>query len=392
MKIHLSDKIQALPTYPFAKVDQAVSDLRARGIDVIDFGVGDPDVVVPALIRQAMCDYVDANPRAGYPPYQGTMALKQAVSTWFESRFGVALDPVTEVASSIGSKEAVFNFHHAIVNPGDYVLVPTPGYPPYSRGADFCGANVWFYPVGPDNGWIPDLSKIPDFVLNKAKLMWVTQPHAPTGKALSPAQLREIFDFAQKWGIIVASDEAYSELWYNEPPHSMLEVSRKGVIVFQSLSKRSAMTGYRVGFVVGDQEIVGAYKKIKTNIDSGTPNFIQAAAIAALGDQSHVDEMRLDYQKKMEMLISAFHEMGMETRRPDATIFLWQKVPAGMTGVEFTERLLERDVAVVVTPGEYLSDKLSDGTNQGVDYCRFALVPTVEDVKKAIKRMKSALG
>lgn len=392
MKFQISDKIQSLPTYPFAKIDRIVSGLRKQGLDVIDFGVGDPGVVVPALIRQAMHDYVEANPGAGYPPYQGMPEFKQAVAQWFSKRFGVTLDPETEVASSIGSKEAVFNFHHAIVNPGDYVLVPTPGYPPYSRGASFCGANVWFYPVGPDNGWVPDLSAIPGSVLNKTKLMWITQPHAPTGKALSLVQMKELLDFAQKWGIVLASDEAYSELWYNQPPHSMLELGREGVIVFQSLSKRSAMTGYRVGFVTGDPKLVGAYKKIKTNIDSGTPKFVQAAAIAALGDQGHVDQMRLDYREKMEILVGTFAGLGMETRRPDATIFLWQRVPRGMTGVDFAKRLLAPAVAVVVTPGEYLSDSLADGTNQGVDYCRFALVPTIEAVKKAANRIKSVLG
>ena len=392
MKIRFSDKIRSLPTYPFAEIEQKVSNLREQGKDVIDFGVGDPDLEVPRLIRRAMHDYVEKNPWAGYPSYQGMRAFRQAAAKWFKQRFGVTLEPETEVASSIGSKEAVFNFHHAIINPGDYVLVPTPGYPPYSRGAGFCGANVYFYPVGPQNGWVPDFSAVPASVLNRTKLLWVCQPHAPTGKSLSLKQLKKIVDFAQKWGIVIASDEAYSEIWYNQPPHSMLEVSRDGVIVFQSLSKRSAMTGYRVGFVVGDERIVGAYKKTKTNIDSGTPEFVQAAAIAALGDETHVDVMRADYQKKMEILTDTFHSMGMEIRRPDATIFLWQKVPEGMTGIEFAQKLLDPDVAVVITPGEYLSDVLADGTNQGTGYCRFALVPTVERVKEAAKRIKKILA
>ncbi len=388
MNIDFSDKIKALPTYPFAEIDATVHRLRAQGIDVIDFGVGDPRVKVSEVIRQALHDYVEQHPDAGYPSYQGSPEYRTAAARWFESRFGVHLDPETEVASSIGSKEAVFNFHHAMVNPGDYVLVPTPGYPPYSRGAAFCGANVYFYPVGPHNDWIPDLSGVPDSVLNKAKLLWLTQPHAPTGKALSMGQMRALLEFAQKWGIVVASDEAYSEIWYTSPPHSMLEVSRDGVIVFQSLSKRSAMTGYRVGFVAGDPRLVSAYKKLKTNIDSGTPDFVQAAAIAALNDQAHVDRMRADYQQKMQVLTRTFDEMGMDTRRPDATIFLWQRVPGGMTGIDFARRLLDPGVAVVVTPGQYLSDPLADGTNQGREYCRFALVPEVHQVEDAARRIK----
>ena len=198
MKKMISDKINALPVYPFAEIDRTVKRLKSEGADVIDFGVGDPQVDVHPLIRDALISYINGNPQAGYPSYQGSYEYRLAIASWFKQRFGVDLDPETEVASSIGSKEAVFNFHHAVLNAGDYVLVPTPGYPPYSRGAAFCGGRVWFYPVSESNSWLPDFSKVPEFVLNHTKLLWITQPHAPTGKALSIEDMRRILDFSDK--------------------------------------------------------------------------------------------------------------------------------------------------------------------------------------------------
>ncbi len=372
----------------FAEVDQWVSKLKARGIVPIDFGVGDPIEPVPGFIRETMKQAADQHASSGYPSYVGSEVYRRAVSHWMQRRFKVDLDPATEIASTIGSKEAIFHFPEAILNPGDVVIVPSPGYPPMKNGTVFSEGVPYFVPIREQNGFLMDFEAIPEDIARKARILWINYPNSPTGAVAGLDWYRKLVDWAQAHDIIIAADEGcYIDLYYHEPPHSILEVARDGIITFYSLSKRNNMTGYRVGFVAGDARLVSLFKKLKTNIDSGTPDFVQAAAMAALADDEHVASLRAGYTKKKEVLLGALRDIGLSPADPKATFYVWQKVPEGMTSLEFAARLLADDIALVVTPGSWISDVCPDGTNPGEGYVRFALVPTLEQVEEAAGRL-----
>jgi len=392
MNFSLSQRISTLGGYAFAEVDKKVEELRQKGIEPIDFGVGDPIDPTPEFIREALKNAADMRSKSGYPSTSGTEEFRSEISAWYERRFSVSLDPSTEITSTIGSKEAVFHFPLAFVDAGDVVISPTPGYPPYQRGTTFAGGENFLLPLRPDNDFLPDFSEIPDDVARRAKILWLCFPSNPTGKCAPDAFWQEAIAWAKKWNVIIASDECYTELYFdeNKKPRSVLEFTREGVVAFGSLSKRSNMTTYRVGWLAGDPAIIAAFRKVKGNIDSGTPTFVQDAAVVALRDESHVQEMREKYRARKEILFESFREMGMTVREPEATFYLWQRAPHGMTGVEFALRLLEPDAGIVVTPGTWISDTVR-GYNPGEDFVRFALVPDFETTKKAGEILKMAL-
>jgi LL-diaminopimelate aminotransferase len=391
MHIEPSDRVKSIGTYAFAEVDRQVEKLVAGGIEPIDFGVGDPTIPPPDLVRDATRRGVEKHKCAGYPSYIGMPEYRLAVAEWTSRRFGVDLDPETEITSTVGSKEAVFNFAEGFVNPGDVVIVPCPGYPPYTRGTLFAEGQVYYVPVLPENDYLIDLDDIPEEVARNARLMWINYPNSPTG-AVAPREFFErVVEFGRENDILIASDEAYTEIYYtDEAPLSILEVAREGVVAFQSLSKRSAMTGWRVGWVAGDERIVETFKKVKTNIDSGTPNFVQEGAIAALNDEKHVESSRADYHRKRDLLADALVESGLPDCRPEATIYLWQRVPEGYSSVDFATSLLDREIAVVTTPGAWISNETHSGLNPGAGFVRFALVPGVEATEKAADRIRRA--
>ncbi|MBM4389216.1 MAG: aminotransferase class I/II-fold pyridoxal phosphate-dependent enzyme, partial [Deltaproteobacteria bacterium] len=368
------------------------AELKKQGIAPIDFGVGDPTDPPPDCVIRAVGETAEKRKREGYPSYVGAPEFREAVAGWMKRRFCVSLDPETEICATIGSKEAVFNFHEAIVDPGDCVLCPTPGYPPYKRGTIFAEGIPYMYPLLRKNDFYPDFDSFPDEVLKKTKLLWINYPNSPTGKIADDGFFKRTADFCERHNIIIASDEAYSETYYTKKPRSMLEFRKEGVIMFHSLSKRSNMTQYRVGFVAGDRRLISIFKKLKTNIDSGTATFIQDAAIAALSDETHVDRMREDYRKKMEIMTAAFGKIGCEDCAPEGTIYMWQKAPSGMDGVEFARRLLSPECAVVVTPGAAFSDDLPGIGNPGKDYVRLALVPSLDDTAGAAEKIVRLWG
>ena len=389
LRIVPSKRVKRLPVYAFAAVDAKVDELRAAGKAPIDFGVGDPTTPTPKLVRDAVSKGLDKRKSAGYPSYAGAREYRQAVAAWNAKRFGVELDPETEIASTIGSKEGVFNFAEGFVNPGDVVIAPSPGYPPYTHGTSFAEGKCYYYGLTRENGFLPDLKAIPAPVCRKAKILWINYPNSPSGALARLSFLEEAVEFGRRHDIIIASDEAYSELYYTqEPPPSILEVSKEGVIVFQSLSKRSAMTCYRVGWVAGDQRVVKVFKQVKTNIDSGTATFVQDGAIAALADERHVAAMRKEYRHKRDILVRALTAVGLNDCTPDATIYLWQRTPKGMTSEAFVMKLLGLNTPIVVTPGPALGNTLKDGTNPGEGYVRFAFVPSITDTKLAAKELK----
>lgn len=385
--MHISDKIKNLAPYAFAEVDKLVAELD----NPIDFGVGDPIDPTPDFIIESLTPGAKKHATSGYPSYIGSKPFRDACANWMKNRFQVDLDPETEITSHIGSKEAIFNFPEAIINPGDYVLCPSPGYPPYKQGTRFAEGIPYFYPLLSENNFHPDLDQIPEEIAKKAKIMWICYPNSPTGKTATVEDFQKIYDFCQKHDIIMASDEPYSEIYFDKPTISALSVAKKGVVVFQSLSKRSRMTGYRVGFVAGDPEIIATFRKLKTNIDSGTPNFVQHAAIVALQDEQHVIEARNEYAEKLQIMRTALAALGLKPFTTEGTFYIWQEVPEGDTSLTFAKKLLDPEIAIIVTPGEWISDECDykgQKINPGKQFVRFALVPTVEQVKEAARRLE----
>ncbi|PIR26291.1 MAG: LL-diaminopimelate aminotransferase [Deltaproteobacteria bacterium CG_4_10_14_0_2_um_filter_43_8] len=391
MEIKVSKRLAALTGYAFAEVDKKVAELKEQGINPIDFGVGDPSEPTPEIIRAALKEASDVRKSAGYPSYIGSLEYREAIAKWTKARFGVELNPKTEIASSVGSKEAVFNFAEAFVNPGDVVIVPNPGYPPYTRGTQFAEGEVYYVNLLPENNFLPKLDEIPEDICKRAKIMWVNYPNNPTGVLASRAFYEELVAFGKKHNIIIASDEPYTENYFGtEKPLSILEIAKEGVVVFQSLSKRSCMTCYRIGWCAGDARIIDAFKKLKTNVDSGAATFIQDAAIAALSDEKHVEELRALYRTKRDIIVEAFVDAGLPECKPEATLYMWQPVPKGMTSVEFAQKLLDPNIAMVTTPGNWVSSEVR-GVNPGEGFVRLALVPSVEECKEAAKRIKTYL-
>lgn len=392
MNIAPSKRLQSLGGYAFAEVDKLVAELQSRGVTPIDFGVGDPMDPTPEFVRNVTKEAVDRHACTGYPSYVGSAEFRKAAADWMSRRFGVRLDPATEITSTVGSKEAIFNFPEAYLDPGDLVIIPTPGYPPMKRGTLFAEGRAWFAPLTQENNFLLDFNAIPEVVAQQAKIIWINYPNSPTGRIAPLSYYRDLVAWARTHNILIAADEGcYIDIYYDEKPCSILEVAREGIITFYSMSKRNNMTGYRVGWAAGDAAIVANLKKLKTNIDSGTPNFVQEAASAALADESHVESMRQLYRRKRDVLLSALADVGLETHLPEATFYVWQKSPKGMNSVEFAKLLLRDDIAIVVTPGAWITDTAHDGTNPGEQYVRFALVPSLEQVEVAADRIRKCL-
>jgi LL-diaminopimelate aminotransferase len=389
MKMVASERIQELTGYAFSVIDEKVAELKRRGIAPVDFGVGDPhEPPFPSVVRRTK-EALDENLASGYPSYIGAAQFRREVSEYYRRVYGVPLDPETEVVSSLGSKEMIFNFHEAFVDPGDTVIVPNPAYPPYIRGTRFAEGKCFFVNLLESNRFVPDLDSIPKQVWQAAKLIWVCYPNNPTTVFAPDSFYEKLVRLAREYEVIIGSDEAYVENYYGQRPRSILEFTREGVVSFQSFSKMANMTMFRVGFVAGDSRIVSQVKKLKTNIDSGTPTFVQLGALAALTDTEALAGMRAGYRAKLEVLRSALRGRGFPEGYSDGTIYLWQKAPSGMDGMALAQRFLAPDLGLVVTPGGMLSREV-DGVNPGKDFVRFALTPTLEEMTEAARRIERA--
>ena len=389
MKIEIADNLNSIGGYAFAEVDEIVNDLKAKGIEPIDFGVGDPSEPTPEFIRRRVQESIDEHATTGYPSYVGSEKFRLAISSWMKNRFGVDLDSKTEISSAIGAKEAVVNFSRCLINPGDIAIIPSPGYPPYKNGAILCGGVPYFVPLLEKNNFLIDYKSIPEDIADRAKIIWINYPNSPTGVCADREYYEGLVGWAHKHNIVIGADEGcYIDIYYDKPPMSILQVATEGIITFYSLSKRNNMTGYRVGWVAGDEQLVTLFKKVKTNIDSGTPNFVQDAAISALSDESAVEGMRQLYKQKKEILLAGFAELGWPKCDSEATFYLWQKVPDGFTSLEFAKSLLVDEIALVCTPGSWIADVCEGDINPGEGYVRFALMPSVDQIKEAVERLK----
>ena len=388
MEITGSKNLNKMGGYAFDEVDKLVNKLKESGVTLVDFGVGDPSAPTPKFIRDAVKKSLDKNAQTGYPSYVGNLEYRKMASKWMKKRFGIILDPNTEICSTIGSKEAVFHLPQAFINTGDLVILPTPGYPPMKTGTIFAGGMPYFVALKEENNFLLDYKSIPDDVAKKAKILWINYPNSPTGACATKEYYIGLTEWAKKYNIIIAADEGcYIDIYFNKKPISILEIATEGILTFYSLSKRNNMTGYRVGWVAGDSKIIEKFKKIKTHIDSGTPNFIQDGAIAALSDEKHAKSMRQEYKEKRDMMLGVFKKLNWPECRSEATFYIWQKAPNGMSSVEFAKELLLPELGIVVTPGAWISDLDENGFNPGDKYVRFALVPTLKDTKLAVKRL-----
>ncbi len=354
MRPKVAQRIRELPPYLFARIDELKNEQKARGVDVIDLGIGDPDLPTPPHIVAALQAAAADPAHHRYPSYAGMLETRRACADFYRRRFGVELDAHAEVLTLIGSKEGIAHLPLALVDPGDLVLCPDPGYPVYATGTRFVGGEVGVVPLRRENGFLPDLAAIPADVARRAKVMWVNYPNNPTAALASRSFYERLVAFAREHDIVLASDLAYSEVYFDEAdrPCSILEVpgAREVAIEFYSLSKTYNMTGWRVGFAVGNRELVGALGKVKTNVDSGVFEAVQKAAIAAMtGDQACVGDMRATYRRRVEVLCGGLERLGVDVVRPRATFYCLVRVPAGSTSLEFAGRVLV-EAGVVVTP------------------------------------------
>lgn len=377
-------RLQALPPYLFKEIDRLKAEVMAKGVDVINLGVGDPDQPTPDFIVKALQEAATNPEHHQYPAYSGMGAFRKSAAAWCKRRFGLDLDPATEVVTLIGSKEGIAHFPLAFINPGDVALVPTPAYPVYHSGTLFAGGTSHFMPLLAENNFLPDLNAIPEDVAHKARIMFINYPNNPTGATADAAFYEKVVAFAKKHNIIVAHDAAYSEMGYDGyRPISFLEIAgaRDIGVEFHSLSKTFNMTGWRLGFAIGNAEILDGLGQVKANIDSGAFNAVQEAGIAALeSDQSSIASMQKIYEERRDVLVTGLREMGLTVTSPKATFYVWCQTPKGMTSAAFTALLLQQ-AGVVTTPGSGFGEP-------GEGYIRFALTVSKERMAEAVGRMK----
>jgi LL-diaminopimelate aminotransferase len=379
-----SKRIKTLPPYLFAKIDEMKEEVRKRGVDIIDLGVGDPDMSTPEHIIEKLKKAAENPANHKYPSYVGLLSFREAVAQFYKKRFNVTLNPTSEIISLIGSKEGIAHFPFAFIDEGDYALVPEPGYPVYAIATKFAGGSVHYMPLLEKNNFLPDLEAIPEDIAKKAKIMFINYPNNPTGAVATKEFFEKVIDFAKKYNVIILHDAAYTEMYYdNQAPLSFLEIdgAMEVGVELHSLSKTYNMTGWRIGWAAGNSEIVGALGKIKTNIDSGAFQAIQEAAIEALtASQQCVKDMQKVYQERRDVLIKGLKDIGFEVNSPVATFYVWINVPEGFSSADFTALLLS-ETGIVTTPGNGFGPS-------GEGYIRMALTVDKDRLKEAVERIK----
>lgn len=381
-----ASRIENIPPYLFARIDKKKAEARNRGLDLIDFGVGDPDIPTPAYIIQAMKDALDKPANHRYPSYEGMLEYRKAVANWYKKRFSVDLDPTDEVVALIGSKEGIAHMPWAYIDNDDVALIPSPGYPVYKVMTLVAGGYPYIMPLREENRFLPNYREIPETILEKAKIMFLNYPNNPTGAHGDDEFYEQTIEIARKYDILICHDAAYSEIAYDGyTPRSILEFDKdkKHSVEFHSLSKTYCMTGWRIGFVVGNREAVSNLGKLKTNIDSGVFQAIQHAAIAALeGDQHSVQELREVFQKRRDMVVDGLKTIGIHVKRPRATFYIWARVPKGFTSADFCEKLIDEH-GIVVTPGSGFGE-------EGEGYFRISITINEGRIAEALERLKRA--
>lgn len=380
-----ANRMDHLPPYLFARIDEMKARKMQSGVDVIDLGVGDPDLPTPAHIVDSLCSAARLTENHHYPSYAGMPDFRKAVAEWYRKRFGVASDPSTEVLALMGSKDGIAHIAEAFVNPGDYVLAASPGYPVYRTGTLFAEGKVHEMPLTAENSFVPVLDDIPKKVARAAKLMFFNYPNNPTSAVATDGFFEEVVDFAREHDVIVVHDNPYSEIAYDRyraPSFLATDGAMEVGVEMHSLSKTYNMTGWRIGMAVGNREIIAGLGRVKTNVDSGVFNAVQRAAITALsGPQDCVADACRVYQERRDVLVRGLRGLGYEVESPKATFYVWMAVDDCMA---FAARMLD-EAGIVVTPGIGFGDA-------GEGYVRFALTRTKERIAEAIGRMEAMRG
>ena len=385
--MRLSARLDKIPPYLFAEIDRRIDEKKAQGVDVISFGVGDPDVPTPGSIVDALCAESHKPEHHRYPSYFGLAEFRESAARWFERRFGVALDPGLQILPLMGSKEGVAHIALALLDPGDLALVPEPSYPVYAMGTLLAGAESHFLPLTAGNGFLPDLESVPPDVARRSKILWLNYPNNPTGAIASNEFFERAIEFARSYSLVLAHDNAYSEITYDgyvAPSLFQFRGAMEIGVEFHSLSKTFNMTGWRIGFVCGNHEVIEALGTIKTNIDSGIFNPVQLAAVEALdhGEKTLPDMVKL-YQSRRDLLVSELAGLGWEISPPKGSIYLWMPVPPGFDSVGFSTHVLDK-AGVFFTPGNAYGPS-------GEGYVRLSLTVPDDKIKEAMARLKEVL-
>ncbi|MFH1450176.1 MAG: LL-diaminopimelate aminotransferase [bacterium] len=382
--IEKAKRIQELPPYLFVEIDRLKNEALKKGADLIDLGIGDPDQKTPDFIVNALSEALKNEENHHYPSNYGLLSLRIAIAHWYQKRFGVNLDPEKEILPLIGSKEGIGHLPLALINPGNVVLVPNPGYPVYQAATILAGGEPYHLPLLKENEFLPVLENIDPFILKKTKLIFLNYPNNPTGAVANKEFFKEIVKFADQYKIIVAHDAAYSEIYFDQQkPLSFLEIegAKEVGVEFHSLSKTYCMAGWRIGFVVGKAEIIEALAKVKSNLDSGVFQAIQCAATVALNDTSDfVNKLRFTYQERRDVIVDGLNKFNWKTKKPEATFYVWISVPSGYTSSELCKTLLEK-AGIVTTPG------IGFG-KYGEGYIRVALTTDKFKLEEVIERLK----
>ncbi|MFH1285572.1 MAG: aminotransferase class I/II-fold pyridoxal phosphate-dependent enzyme [Candidatus Micrarchaeota archaeon] len=381
MEVRYSNRLNRLPTYLFAKLEQLKLEKKKQGVDIISLSIGDPDMPTIPVVIDELVSEARKPENHQYPSSQGEGFFREGVAHWYKNRFGVEVDAEKEVINLIGGKEGIANLARAYVDPGDKVLVPDPAYPVYKNGATIlCDGIPVDMPLREENGFLPDLNAIPE---GEYRMMYINYPNNPTGAVASKKFLEELVEFIEKNNIILCYDNAYSEFSfddYNAP--SILEFTRNAIEI-NSCSKMFCMTGHRVGFAAGDEKIVAGLKKVKPQLDSGCPMYIQKAAVKGLdlytsrARPKEVEEIMKEYERRRDVLVAGLNKLGIPAKRQKATFYLWVNV--GGNSMEFAMKWLEK--GVIVTPGSGFGEN-------GEGFVRFALTQSVERIQEALERMK----
>jgi len=381
----MSRRVEHLPPYLFAEISKKIAEKKAKGEDVVSFAIGDPDIPTPPHIIERLCQAAKDPANHHYPETEGLPSLRQAIADWYQKRFGVTLDPDTEVLPLIGSKEGIAHIALCLIDYRDIALVPDPAYPVYSVSTMLAGGSPHYIPLTEENDFLPNFDAIPAYAMKGAKLLWINYPNNPTGAVADLDFFNKVAELARQNDFVVCHDGPYSEVAFDGyQPVSFMQAdgAKEAGVEFHSLSKTYNMTGWRIGMVVGNADVIDALKRVKSNIDSGIPQAIQYAAIEALtGPQACIPEHNAIYQKRRDLIIEVLNNIGLKAKPPKATLFIWAKTPPDFNSVDFTTDLLEK-VGVVVTPGVGYG-------KQGEGYIRVSLTVPDAAVVKGLSRISA---
>ncbi|MCL2150571.1 MAG: LL-diaminopimelate aminotransferase [Dehalococcoidia bacterium] len=380
-----SQRLDQLAPYLFVEINKKIAEKKAKGEEVISFGIGDPDLPTPSNVIEKLCQAAHDPANHRYPETEGLPQFRQAVAAWYEKRFGVALDPATEVLPLIGSKEGIGHIAFCLLDAGDIALVPDPAYPVYAVGTTLAGGTPYYLPLRAERDFLPDLAAVPPEVLAKTKLLWLNYPNNPTGAVAGLDFFRQAVEFAGKHDLAICHDGPYSEVTYGgyqAPSFLQVEGAKKVGIEFHSFSKTYNMTGWRVGMAVGNAQMIDALKRFKSNLDSGVPQAIQLAAIEALnGPQDAVAQHNAVYLRRRDLVAEVLSDIGCTVEPPKASLYIWAKVPPNYTSVEFAAELLDQ-VGVLVIPGTGYGPA-------GEGYVRLSLTISDAALVRALSKLQS---